>query len=82
MTDPPKAAKPRRPKAAKTAVPAAESATPMPLREVEALIIGAGPSGLSACIKLKEQGINDTVILDQASRIGGTWAVNDYTGLQ
>ncbi|RZU38711.1 cation diffusion facilitator CzcD-associated flavoprotein CzcO [Fluviicoccus keumensis] len=82
MTDAPKAAKPRRPKAAKTAVPAAGSVAPTPVREVEALIIGAGPSGLSACIKLKEQGVTDSVILDQANRIGGTWAVNDYPGLQ
>lgn len=78
MTDAPKAAKPRR----KTAVKAAETPAPTPVREVEALIIGAGPSGLSACIKLKEQGVTDTVILDQANRIGGTWAVNDYPGLQ
>jgi cation diffusion facilitator CzcD-associated flavoprotein CzcO len=48
---------------------------------VDVLIIGAGPSGLSACIKLKELGITDTVILDLASRIGGTWALNDYPGL-
>lgn len=51
-------------------------------RLVDVVIIGAGPSGLSACIKLREQGIDDVVILDQASRIGGTWAVNDYPGLQ
>lgn len=49
---------------------------------VDALIIGAGPSGLSACIKLKEQGISDVVILDRAPRIGGTWALNDYPGLR
>lgn len=48
---------------------------------VDVLIIGAGPSGLSTCIKLKEQGIHDTVILDLANRIGGTWALNDYPGL-
>lgn len=50
--------------------------------EVDALIIGAGPSGLSACIKLKERGISNTVILDRAPRIGGTWALNDYPGLR
>lgn len=48
---------------------------------VDVLIIGAGPSGLSACIKLNEQGIHNTIILDMASRIGGTWALNDYPGL-
>lgn len=53
-----------------------------PIKTVDVLIIGAGPSGLSSCIKLKEQGITNTVILDLASRIGGTWALNDYPGLR
>lgn len=63
---------------------AASPATPQPpaaVQQVDVLIIGAGPSGLSACIKLKELGITDTVILDLASRVGGTWALNDYPGL-
>lgn len=54
----------------------------LPTIAVDVLIIGAGPSGLSACIKLKEQGIHNVVILDRASRIGGTWALNDYPGLR
>lgn len=52
-----------------------------PTHMLDVLIIGAGPSGLSTCIKLKEQGIINTIILDMASRIGGTWALNDYPGL-
>lgn len=68
--------------AAATGTHAAAAAATAPARAVDALIIGAGPSGLSACIKLKEQGITNTVILDKASRIGGTWAVNDYPGLR
>lgn len=52
------------------------------MTQVDVLIIGAGPSGLSTCIKLKELGISNTVILDLASRIGGTWAINDYPGLR
>ncbi len=55
---------------------------PGQLQRVDVIIIGAGPSGLSACIKLKEQGLTDVVILDRAPRIGGTWAVNDYPGLR
>jgi cation diffusion facilitator CzcD-associated flavoprotein CzcO len=51
-------------------------------KTVDVLIIGAGPSGLSACIKLKELGITNTVILDLAGRVGGTWALNDYPGLR
>lgn len=53
-----------------------------PARAVDALIIGAGPSGLSACVKLKEQGITNVVLLDRGDRIGGTWAQNDYPGLR
>lgn len=58
------------------------SQAPLHPVRVDVLIIGAGPSGLSACIKLKEQGVTDVVILDRAPRIGGTWALNDYPGLR
>lgn len=51
-------------------------------RRLDVLIIGAGPSGISAAIKLKEQGVADVLILDRATRIGGTWAMNDYPGLR
>lgn len=50
-------------------------------KHVEVVIIGAGPSGLSACIKLKQEGIEDSVILDRAERIGGTWALHSYPDL-
>lgn len=82
MTDAP--AKPRtaRMPARTSGAKAAARPTAAPVRPVDVVIIGAGPSGLSACIKLKEQGITDAVILDRAPRIGGTWAVNDYPGLR
>lgn len=51
-------------------------------KPVDVLIIGAGPSGISAAIKLKQEGVNDVLILDRALRIGGTWAMNDYPGLR
>lgn len=63
------------------AKPAVTSPQPSPI-PVEVLIIGAGPSGLSTCIKLRQQGVHDVVVLDRASRIGGTWALNDYPGLR
>lgn len=47
----------------------------------DVVIIGAGPSGLSALIKLQEVGVRDAIILDRADRVGGTWALNDYPGL-
>lgn len=62
--------------------PTAAKAATQATHCVDVLIIGAGPSGLSTCIKLREEGITNAVILDQGRRIGGTWAVNDYPGLR
>jgi sarcosine oxidase subunit alpha len=41
-----------------------------PIREVEALIIGGGPAGLSAAIELGRLGV-DTLLVDDKSRLGG-----------
>jgi cation diffusion facilitator CzcD-associated flavoprotein CzcO len=46
----------------------------------EAIIIGAGMSGLLAAIKLGEQDIRRWVIIDKATDIGGTWHENVYPG--
>ncbi|KAF2469967.1 monooxygenase [Lindgomyces ingoldianus] len=44
-------------------------------------IIGAGLSGIAMAVQLKRKlGINDFVIYDQASSIGGTWQANKYPG--
>ncbi len=43
-------------------------------------IIGAGPGGLCAGIKLKEAGFNDFIIIEQADGVGGTWRHNVYPG--
>ena len=44
------------------------------------VIIGAGPGGLCAGIKLREAGIEDFVILEAAEGVGGTWRHNRYPG--
>ena len=41
-----------------------------PIREVEVLIIGGGPAGLSAAIELGRLGV-DTLVLDDKTRLGG-----------
>ena len=41
-----------------------------PLREVEVLILGGGPAGLSAAVELGKLGV-DTLIVDDKSRLGG-----------
>lgn len=43
-------------------------------------IIGAGFSGLGTAIRLREQGIEDIVILERADDVGGTWRDNTYPG--
>ena len=46
------------------------------------LIIGAGFSGIAMAIKLKEQGINNFLILEKAANLGGTWRENTYPGAE
>ena len=37
----------------------------------DAIIIGAGPAGLAAALKLKEKGVEDILILEREKRPGG-----------
>jgi cyclohexanone monooxygenase len=46
------------------------------------IIIGAGPGGMCTAIKLREAGIEDFVILEKASGVGGTWWHNRYPGAE
>ena len=48
--------------------------------EVEVAILGSGFSGLGTAIRLKQQGIDDFVILEREREVGGTWQVNTYPG--
>lgn len=48
---------------------------------VDVAIIGAGPGGITAAIKLLEAGIDDFVILEREDQAGGTWHNNQYPGL-
>ena len=47
----------------------------------EAVIVGAGFSGMAAAIKLKESGIDDFVILERKDDVGGVWRDNTYPGV-
>jgi cation diffusion facilitator CzcD-associated flavoprotein CzcO len=55
------------------------SALPEP---VEVAIVGAGFGGIGMAIKLKQAGIEDFVVLERASEVGGTWFANTYPGCQ
>ena len=51
---------------------------PSPVR-YEALVIGAGFSGLYALHRLRELGVR-TLVLEAAENVGGTWLFNRYPG--
>ncbi|MDX1453458.1 MAG: NAD(P)/FAD-dependent oxidoreductase [Oleiphilaceae bacterium] len=46
----------------------------------DGLIVGAGFAGLGTAIRLRQAGIEDIVILERDSEIGGTWRDNQYPG--
>lgn len=50
-------------------------------RNPRVIVIGAGMSGLLAAIRLHEAGIDDVLVCEKASRLGGTWRDNRYPGL-
>jgi cation diffusion facilitator CzcD-associated flavoprotein CzcO len=49
---------------------------------VEIAIVGAGFSGIATAIRLREQGVEDFVVLERAAAVGGTWEANTYPGCQ
>ncbi|WP_460606287.1 flavin-containing monooxygenase [Jatrophihabitans fulvus] len=49
-------------------------------REVEVLIIGSGFAGLGAAIRLAKDGVDDYVVVERGSEVGGTWRDNSYPG--
>ncbi len=50
--------------------------------EVEVAIVGAGFGGLGTAIRLKGAGVEDFVVLERESGVGGTWFANTYPGCQ
>lgn len=44
------------------------------------LIIGAGFAGIGTAIRLLQQGIDDFLILERSTDVGGTWRDNSYPG--
>ncbi|WFN91757.1 flavin-containing monooxygenase [Gordonia sp. LUNF6] len=43
-------------------------------------VIGAGFAGIGAAIRLKDKGIDDFVVFERDTAIGGTWRDNTYPG--
>ena len=44
------------------------------------LIVGTGFAGLAMAARLKRSGMNDFIILERGSEVGGTWRDNTYPG--
>jgi cation diffusion facilitator CzcD-associated flavoprotein CzcO len=50
-------------------------------RSYEVAVIGAGPGGITAAHLLRQNGIDDFVVLERGTDVGGTWRDNHYPGL-
>ncbi len=44
------------------------------------VVVGAGFAGLGMAIRLRQAGLDDFVVLEKATEIGGTWRDNTYPG--
>ncbi|MEV6558212.1 NAD(P)/FAD-dependent oxidoreductase [Nocardia sp. NPDC051756] len=49
--------------------------------DYQVAIIGAGPGGIAAGVKLTQAGLADFVILERADDFGGSWHENHYPGI-
>lgn len=49
--------------------------------DIDVLIIGAGPSGIGAAVRLLRAGRRDLLVLEKGSSPGGTWRENHYPGV-
>ena len=48
--------------------------------QYDVVIIGGGFGGMLAAVRLKQQGIDDVVIIEKGGNFGGTWYWNRYPG--
>jgi cation diffusion facilitator CzcD-associated flavoprotein CzcO len=46
----------------------------------EVAVIGTGFAGLGMAIRLQQRGVEDYVVFERASEVGGTWRENHYPG--
>lgn len=53
---------------------------PGPDESIDIAIVGTGFAGLGMAIRLRQTGVTDFVVLDQAPSVGGTWRDNHYPG--
>src|SRR3982074_1105054 len=63
-----------------TAAPSHTTRQDAPARHVHVAIVGSGFAGLGMAIRLKQQGMDDFLVLERADDVGGTWRDNHYPG--
>src|SRR4051812_36462600 len=51
-----------------------------PREDVDLLIVGGGFAGLGTAIRLRQEGLEDFVVLERGEDVGGTWHYNTYPG--
>ena len=51
-----------------------------PTHVYDTIVVGAGISGIAAAYKMNQVGYHDYIVLEKASRVGGTWRDNNYPG--
>ena len=51
-------------------------------RHVPIAILGAGFGGLGMAIRLKQEGVDDFIVFERDTDVGGTWWANSYPGCQ
>jgi cation diffusion facilitator CzcD-associated flavoprotein CzcO len=52
------------------------------MTHVKVAVVGAGFGGLGAAIRLRQEGMDDFVVLERGDDVGGTWRDNTYPGCQ
>ena len=53
---------------------------PAAMTHVRCLIVGAGFSGIGMAVALRDEGMDDFLVIEKASAPGGTWRENTYPG--
>jgi len=54
----------------------------VPQEKYKLVIVGSGFAGLGLAARLREQGIEDFIILEKSDGVGGTWRYNTYPGAE
>lgn len=72
----------KQPKASQTQVKetSTEQEKPIHTHIYDTIVVGAGISGIAAAYKMNQAGYDDYIVLEKASRVGGTWRDNNYPG--